>query len=98
MNDSVTPVMAHVAPEGRDFVHDPGVVENTNGAELDAMRHRPPEQGLHLGWRRRGGKIPVGVCLAQQRVAHGASNAPRLESRLGELPDWPRHPEPALRG
>ena len=78
------PSCLHVATERRDLVHDAGAIEHTHGAELDAMRHGAIEQRPHLRRRGGGGEVPVGVRLAEERVAHGAAHAPRLEAGLGQ--------------
>src|SRR5881394_123459 len=82
-----------VSPEGGHFVHDASAIEDPDGAEVDAHRYRPlsTEDLLDLLGPGIGGEIPVQVRMAEQRVAHGAAHAPRLEAVplevAGELDD-----------
>ena len=73
---------AHVATKGRDLVHYAILVEDTNGAELDADRDCSPmpKDLTHLLWARGRGEVPVEVLRPKQRVTDGAADAPGLEA------------------
>ena len=82
-DDRVAPVRLHVAAERRHLVHRAFAIEHANRSELDADRNRPARTKYlaHFVRGRRRRQIPVEVRFAEQRVAHGAAHAPRLESR-----------------
>jgi hypothetical protein len=65
-------------------MHQSGVVEHANRAEVDADRDRTPEESLYLFGSCRGRQVPVEVRMPKQRVPNGAAHAPRLEPGLLE--------------
>src|SRR5258706_14261515 len=72
----------HIFPERRDFVHDVVVVEHSDRSELDTHRDSTLEEVPHVGRLGRGGEIPVEMRVTKKGVAHGPSDAPRLEARV----------------
>ncbi len=70
-------------------MHDVLLVENADGAELDAYWYRALEQLLHLLRSSAGGDIPIEVRMPEQCIAHGAADAPGFEARFFEAADDP---------
>ena len=79
----VPSVGLHVAPKRRHLVHHAGAVEHADRPELDADRNRAPCPNTRRTSIRRGRRreIPIEMRMAEQRVADGSADAPRLESR-----------------
>ena len=81
----VPAVGRHVATEGGHLVEHAVARQHADGAVLHADRHGALEDAPHFVRARIGGQVPIGVRQAQQRIAHGTADRPRVVAAIAQL-------------